>query len=119
MNDVRNLVVSSLRKAVPSVFLFLVIGFLIDSSRNREIDWIDYACIATTIFLASLHMRLLPPQGFLKSMVPFLVPLAVATLIRYLLFNGELTWIGYIWFIAIFVTVSLPFQVWRFRTSNT
>lgn len=119
MNNVRNLVVFSLKETMPVVVSVLVTAFLIDSSKDREINWAFYGCIATLIFLSSLHSRLLPPQGFLKSMVPFLVPLAITGLISSLLFDGEFTWLRYVWFFAIFVTVSLPFQVWRFRTSNT
>jgi hypothetical protein len=118
MSNVRSLVNSTLRITIPTA-VGILISFLVDSWQGKEINWATYACYITLIFLMALSFNLWPSRGFLKSMVSVFVPLVIASFVKALLFGGEFTWMGYVWFVAIFVTVSLPFQVWGLRTSNT
>jgi len=107
---------------IRSVILYSIIYSAVSFLINHSINWTEFAYVATIVLISSLYFRFLPQGSFLRDVMPLLVSLGIAALSTKLLRSGageEFTWISYIQFVSILVTISLPIQIWGFRASNT
>ena len=107
--NVRKFVDSNLRTTVPiSVSLFLM---------HEETSWAGYAYVVTLLVFFNLSFCF-GSQSFLRDLViPIFVPLGISALVQMFLFDGGTAWVSYAWGFAIFMGISLPIQVWRFRAN--